>query len=1091
MATRLSLDLGSSSLGWALFELEEDERGRPRPVGLIDLGVRLFTDGRDPKAGESLGKLRREPKAMRRNRDRRLQRRRHLLALLTEAGLLPPEGQERDTLVEASPYELRAKAAQEEVSLHQLGRIVWQLHQRRGFKSNRKADNGGKKDDDDSGKIAMGAERLRTLLREEGHSTVGAFMAERQQAVRPEDRDPVRIRLNGQGAKASYEFYPQRAMLEEEFEIIWAKQAERHPELKDELKERIGDALFFQRPLKPVLPGRCTFYPDEYRMPRSRELAQEFVVLSQLGSLRIDASDGERPLFPEEREKLSAPLIQGKRLTWNQVRKALGIGGAARINLQDGGEKALYSSPLPGRFEGNKKKPGAFPDGWFNLDEKARAAIIERLDPAPKPGGEAVATPEIEELEAWAKETLGLDEEHAAILARTTLPDGHLNLSEKAVREIVPHLRAAGEDGFVRTYSDAAKAAGIDHSDLSDGEWFSRLPPYNQVSELQRHIGFGTGNPEDPPDLRYGRFANPTVHIALNQLRRVVNALIDLHGAPDEIVIEVARELKQSQKQKDEAKKRNEINRKANDRRRLEMTEGGHIQEGQSKIRDKLLRMRLWEELGPFGDRKCPYTGEQISLTRLLSDAVEIEHILPFSRTLDDSPANKTVSLLGANRVKRNLTPAEAAERHPDTFDIAAMKARARTMPPNKRWRFDEDAMERYREEENGFVSRQLHATGHLAKLSRSYLSKLFPPENDQGERQVPVWVVTGQLTAKLRAQWGLNLGDHNRKNRDDHRHHAVDAAVIGVIDRPLLQEVATLSGRAKEKDTDVDRLIAGLAEPYDGYIDEVQEAVGQVLVVPRANHGRVNPNDPYATSGKLHEETNYGPVRDLPENEADLAIGNVVRRKPVVDLTPKEIGQVRDSDIRRELEALLKETGKEKKALAAALADWSEETRTRRVRVLKPAADAVPIHNKKTGAPYRYVVPAENAWLDVIETPDGKWKARAVDIFAANTGRSESYTDLEPGSKLIMRLRKGDTVQLFDEDGENRVKRVVRLEPSAGRVRLAAVNEGGDLSKRHDDKDDSFRWDFATISKMKHRRARRVRFTPAGRMKVVSTERT
>ncbi len=447
--------------------------------------------------------------------------------------------------------------------------------------------------------------------------------------------------------------------------------------------------------------------------------------------------------------------------------------------------------------------------------------------------------------------------------------------------------------------------------------------------------------------------------------------------------------------------------------------------------------------------------------------------------------SNKTVSLLRANRIKRNLTPTEAADRHPDVFNADAMRQRARSMPANKRWRFEPDAMERYAETEEGFATRQLHATGYLSRLSAAYLAKLFPAEDEQGRRRDHVWVVTGQLTAKLRRHWGLNLGDHNRKNRDDQRHHAVDAAVIGVTDRSLLQKVARVSGREAERGTDVDRLIAELPEPYEGFVDEVRSRMDTLMVSHRPDHGRTSPDDPHRTSGKLHEETYYGAVRDLPENSADLAIGNVVRRKPVADLSAKEVAQVRDPVIRAELVAVA-EVADDKKALAATLADWSRRTGTRRVRVLKPEAGVVAIADKKTGEPYKHVVPAENAWVDIVETLDGEWKAHAVDVFAANTGRGEGWMSVYPEARFVMRLRKGDTVQLFDADGENRVKKVYRIGMAANVLYLAGVNEGGVLQKRHDDPDDPFRWDFANFGKLKERKARRVRFTSAGRLKTV-----
>ncbi len=1075
MPYRFAFDLGTSSIGWAVYETNANRQNRAdgsqKPVGLADLGVRLFSDGRDPKTGETLGAERRKPREARRRRDRTIQRRAYLLTLLTEADLLPDAGVDRDKLVAQNPYVLRAQAAQGRVAVHELGRAIWHLHQRRGFKSNRKAD----KPDEDTGKIATGGERLKAFLDKQNFETLGQFLAERQMHPDPQQRQSVRIRLRGKGAQAHYDFYPQRSMIEAEFDHLWAEQARHHPVLTEELREKVRSALFFQRPLQSVKPGRCSFFPEnDKRLARSQELAQEFIIYQVLNNMRVGRE--QRAMTLEERDKLAGPLLQGKKLTWRKVRTLLHLSGTDEISHERDSMGDLPHNPIPARFIGTARKPGPFPDGWLALPAETRNAIVTRLEDAETE----------EEVVDWAMVTLGLDPELAQRLSKVRLPNGHINIGERATRAILTELKKD-----VVPYNRAAELAGLNHSDREDGTFYDRLPPYNQVDSMQRHIGYGTGNPKDPPDKRYGRIANPTVHVALNQLRRVINALIDRYGKPEEIVVEIARDLQKSKGQKEEDAKRNASNRKANDTRRADMVDGGYIQDGERGIYQKLLRMRLWEELGPPQDRCCPYTGERLSLQRLLSDEVEIEHILPFSKTLDDSPANKTVSLLKANRLKRSLEPAKAADLYPDVFDWDGMPDRVCNLPQNKRWRFEHGAMEKFNAQK-GMMDRQLHATQYLSRLAREYVSKLFPLEDEQGRRRTHVWVVTGKLTSLLRHKWGLNLGDHNQKNRDDHRHHAVDAAVIGVIDRGLLQSISTIA--AREEEQGVDRLLADLEEPYEGFSDQVMERARAVMASHRPNHGRIDPADSSRTAGKLHEETYYGIVRDLPENREALDIGNVVRRKPVEELTPKEVGQVRDPKIRCQLQAVLAQVEAEvngdkkaiKKALPVAMKAWSEEAKIYRVRVLKREGGIQPIRDRRTGAPYKYVVPAENAWLDIIELADGRWKGLATDSFSAHTTGGTDWQAQYPDSKFIMRVRKDDTLQLFDPDGENVVKRVVRLGIVANTLYLAPVNEGGDFDKRHKDESDPFRWDYANIGKLKERKARRVRFTPMGRMKTV-----
>jgi CRISPR-associated endonuclease Csn1 len=142
----------------------------------------------------------------------------------------------------------------------------------------------------------------------------------------------------------------------------------------------------------------------------------------------------------------------------------------------------------------------------------------------------------------WLQEELGFDETRAEIVANTGLAEGYGSLSTKALSRILPALQAE-----VITYDKAVQAAGYEHhshiSHAATGEILPALPYYGEY--LQRHVGFGSGKRDDPPEKRFGKIANPTVHIGLNQARVVVNALIKRYGHPSEVIVEVARDLKQ------------------------------------------------------------------------------------------------------------------------------------------------------------------------------------------------------------------------------------------------------------------------------------------------------------------------------------------------------------------------------------------------------------------------------------------------------------------------------------------------------------------------------------------------------------------
>ena len=702
------------------------------------------------------------------------------------------------------------------------------------------------------------------------------------------------------------------------------------------------------------------------------------------------------------------------------------------------------------------------------MDEAGQLSLLQILDESQDPE---------ETVERLVSEA-GLARQVARRVEKVSLPDGHLRICGHAAHAIVRALREE-----VIPYSGAVERASgngyfgedavLHHSDLRGADVYERLPPYNRVLALQRMIGNGSGNPEDPDLERYGRITNPTVHIALGQFRRVMNALLSEYGRPAGIVIETARDMAKSAKELNEIDRTIRKNTKRNDTRRDELEQAGILTPGQ-RAGDRLLRMRLWEELGTGpADRVCTYSGKPIALHQLFSAEVEVDHILPFEDTFDDSPANKTVCFREWNRQKQKRAPGDAWS----GAELEAVVARVKASPGMKRkaWRFLPGAMEKW-QTDRSFEDRQLHATGYLAPTTRAYAETLYPKDGTSR-----VWVLPGRITAMLRRRWGLHLPDHNAKTRLDHRHHALDAAVVGVIDRGMVQQLQTLARRHSAEG--LDRLLPELPEPYEGFRAQVRERVAEVHVSHRPDH---------SASGRLQEDTAYGLVRRIPENGSALAIGNVVRRKPVTDLSMKEIGQVRDERLRAQLLEATDGVRADNRARAECLARWSEETGHRRLRILKAEAEARAVRDT-SGRSYKWLVPGEVAWLDVLEMPDGRWFHHATDIWSANEGGAESWEKAYPDARFVMRLYKIDTVQLFDLNGQrepiqgsNQVKRVVRLEPSAKRIRLVGIEQAGVLDKRKKDPDDLLDWDLATIRLLKLRYARRVRVDELGRIRTI-----
>jgi CRISPR-associated endonuclease Csn1 len=1063
MRWRLGADLGTNSLGWAVIELDEDDR----PIGIVTAGSRIFSDGRDPKSGASLAFDRRAARAMRRRRDRFKQRQAALLKHLTEAGFLPADEAGRKALEGLDPFELRAMALREKLPLHHLGRALFHLNQRRGFKSNRKADRGK---NDDSGKIRVGVARLHEAMRDAGAETLGDYLhGLRSASTDPNAIPSVRTRLRpetDEGARGDgYDFYPDRQMLEDEFGLIWERQAPHHPEaLTAENEERFFEIIFHQRPLREPKIGTCTLVPGEPRLPKAHPLFQRRRLLEEINALRIImAGANPAPLTPQQRDVLYLKLKDRKAVSFETLRKALKLDPDARFNKEGENRRDLKGDEVAAEL-GAKTRFGTL---WQHLSDEAQWEIVSRIRAQESDEDEAM-------LVAWLRDAHGLTPEQANAVAGARLPEGFGRFGETATKKLSAALKAD-----VVVYSEAVEKAGLGHhSDFRTGEVLDELPYYGAV--LERHIMPGTGDPADPEEQRVGRLTNPTVHIGLNQLRRLLNRLIKRYGPPEQVAIELARELKLDEERKREINTRNRQNREAAVKRSEKLGEIGIADKGGNRA-----LLKLWEELnsGNVLDRRCVYTGVLISVDMLFSGAVEVDHILPFSATLDDSNGNRLLCMREANREKRKRSPYEAFGHRADWEEIAARAAR---LPREKRWRFEPDAMSRF-DAQGGFIARQLVDTQYLSRLAREYLSSLYPGSGDGSGH---VWVSPGRLTEMLRRSWGLNsvLPDHNfgggadqPKNRKDHRHHAIDAIVIGVTDRRLLMKIAREAGlRGHEA---ASRMTADLAEPWEDFSDEVRDVVRGIVVSHRPDHGTASkaglPKGHDATAGRLHNETAYGLTGEKDEKGNDL----VVHRVPLDALKKTDdIDAVRDTDLRAALHEWT--FGLDGKDFEARLRKFPELgplqfRRVRRARVIEPLS-VIPIRDRN-GRAYKGYKGDSNYRYDVWEMKDGKWQAEVVSMFDAHQpGWTSKIRKENPTAKKVLSLHRDDVLAI-EPQGKVDLVRVVKF--SEKQLALAAPHEAGALKARAADKDDPFNYLYPSPNTLKSWKARQVRVDELGRV--------
>lgn len=208
---RLGLDLGTNSIGWAMLALNEQNE----PYKIIDAGVRIFSDGRNPKNNEPLAVARRVARGMRRRRDRFLARKSRLMNYLIKIGLMPKDEVERKKLEKLNPYELRAKALDQALTPHELGRAIFHLNQRRGFKSNRKE---VVLDEKEKSKTAADQNLLKEKITQTNSRTLGEFFY----------KERILNELTTRAKSGESGLYPTRDLYENEFDEITISQMKYH-----------------------------------------------------------------------------------------------------------------------------------------------------------------------------------------------------------------------------------------------------------------------------------------------------------------------------------------------------------------------------------------------------------------------------------------------------------------------------------------------------------------------------------------------------------------------------------------------------------------------------------------------------------------------------------------------------------------------------------------------------------------------------------------------------------------------------------------------------------------------------------------------
>jgi len=890
-----------------------------QPYKILDAGVRIFSDGRNPKTKEPLAVARRTARGMRRRRDRFLARKSKLMNCLVNLELMPKNEIERKKLESLNPYELRTKALYQSLNAFELGRAIFHLNQRRGFQSNRKEQVA---DEKKLSETKQNQEALKNKIGETNSKTLGEFFY----------KERILKELTARAKPDESGLYPTRDMYKNELDEIQKAQF-KNQKLSEENWQKIRDIIFDQRPLKAQEKGVCQFINKFNSLPNWAAEAfenyknsdkenknakglpraylalpayQKFRILSEINNLKIVKNNREEILLDApQKKKLVEYLHENKSAKFSSLRKQIGYAGEEFKFNFEGGKRDKFDGNSTEIFLKDKKHFGA---KWHDFSLKEQDEIVEFLLDEENP----------EKIYQKAVNSWQLSEEQALEIKKITpnnFKSGVGNLSKEFLQKLVVEISEKN-----CRYDKACENLGFHHSQKDQPEIQNQLDYYGKAIPAST-VPVKSGSKEE---VDYGKIANPTVHVALNQLRKVVNAIIKESGNPSEITIELARDLKISQDEKREIEKAQKKNEENNKKFGEELNS---LNPPQRNNYENRLKLKLFYELQKAnnGVACCPYSGKTINIANLFSFEVEIEHILPFAKTYDDSVANKTIAYRAENQKKGNRSPFEA-------FGDATFE-RIKNLPNNKKWRFYENAMEKFKDE-NTFQASQLNDTRYLSKIAKQYLAQICDPNK--------IKVANGKLTALLRHNWGLNSilnkqEEENfdpetgeilakkpvKKTRDDHRHHAVDALVIAMTETRLLQQIS----RDNSRGHDLDRLVINLPSHWNRFREDAVEAIEKIIVSHKPDHGK---------NSQLHEETYYGIIEPsiAIEREGKKDEGyNFVYSKPFASLSENEIERIRDERIYQELkEKLAGISGK--KEFENALSNYRLKTKNGEIKI-------------------------------------------------------------------------------------------------------------------------------------------------------------
>lgn len=793
MGKILGLDVGIGSLGWAV--IDEDARR------IDDLGVRIFESGEEgaTKAADRASQVRRGYRSTKRLNKRRKQRKQRLKQYIESIGLISVEdiNQEYRTKgVNPDVWRYRSEGLKRKLTPFELASVLINMSNYRGYQ-----DFYEDSEEEDAGKLAEAKNKINKIYesKKTSYRTIGQMIYEDEVFHSGKDGKIVirnRSIIDKDGKKQTdYKYLIDRKYLKEETKTLLSCQRELgYDQLTDDVIDKIVLIIFIQRdfedgpgPKKGVndekraammsalkghqtysgfdeLIGNCPFYPNELRGHKNSQLYDMYVMINALSQLSFK-NNGNVINCPENIVyELRQLMFENNGVITKKLLESVCKKNGVEVEIPP--ELKQKKNLIKGNYIQLLSEPDVFPEELIRRFKSEDYSDMNSLSSKIGYVLAKYATPRRrqEEIQNYLSDDdfILIDKANKIKLYKS---NGVSNVSFKYMSEAVEAYLAGIK------YGDFQAKFNKEHPDEDKREY---LYPNGKLRPIS-----------DPDMVR-----NPVVYRSLNETRRIINAVLSKYKDVGTINIEVAKDVGKSFEQRKETAKFQRENENNNEQIRAELVQKLTAEGYDVMSADRLIdKFSLWKSQ----DMKCIYSGNDISFAELVNGTnVQVDHIIPQSKVLDETLNNKVLVLTEENQRKgddvplRYMADDQAKEFKNRVNNLYRNKKISRTKKEYLLLPFMDDEVLR------GFVDRNINDTRTISKYIAVYLSKAY-------KDRLTVNVIKGAVTSRFRKRWlGTKWKSFDyvpsiygleKKTRDLHYyHHAIDAAIVANLKRSYIE---------------------------------------------------------------------------------------------------------------------------------------------------------------------------------------------------------------------------------------------------------------------------------------------------------------